>query len=142
MVLSIQKGEVVDLLGGGAVGDEFRQLFRFGHDDPAFKARRNLAELGVGTNPNAHRPDNVVESEKIRGTVHIGIGDNIHMGGQVEADLHEDLVQPQPDLILDGRPVIVGGEWSFWQNQRSGGSPIMNTLGLWTVDQTGGNATS
>lgn len=113
MLLRIQKGEVVELLGGGAVGEEFRQLFQFGNDDPAFKARRNLAELGVGTNPNAHRPDNVLEAEKIKGTVHIGIGDNIHMGGQVQADLHEDFVLPQPDLILDGRPVIVGGEWSF-----------------------------
>ena len=141
MVLSIQKGEVVDLLGGGAVGDEFRQLFRFGNDDPAFKARRNLAELGVGTNPNAHRPDNVLEVDKIKGTVHIGIGDNIHMGGLVESDRTRTLL-PQPDLILDGRPVIVGGEWSFQQDPKSSGSPIMNTLGLWTVDQTGHNAAS
>jgi leucyl aminopeptidase (aminopeptidase T) len=111
MVLRIQKGVVVELHGGGGVGDEFRQLFRFESDDPVHRARRNLAELGIGTNPNARRPDNVLEAEKIKGTVHIGIGDNIHMGGLVEADSHEDFVQPQADLILDGTPVIVGGEW-------------------------------
>jgi leucyl aminopeptidase (aminopeptidase T) len=112
MVLLIQGGEVVELHGGGARGDELRQLFRFGSDLAADKARRNLAELGIGTNPNARRPDNVLEAEKIKGTVHIGIGDNIHMGGRVAADLHEDLVQPQASLILDGTLVIAGGEWN------------------------------
>ena len=113
MIFRVEKGEVIELLGGGAVGDEFRQLLNLGSDDPACKARRNVAELGIGTNPNARKPDNVLEAEKIKGTVHIAIGDNIHMGGQVEADLHEDFVQPQPDLILDGKPVIVGGEWKI-----------------------------
>jgi leucyl aminopeptidase (aminopeptidase T) len=113
MVLHIQKGVVVELQGGGGVGDEFRQLFRFDSDEPVLKARRNLAELGIGTNPNARRPDNVLEAEKIKGTVHIGIGDNIHMGGLVEADSHEDFVQPQADLILDGKLVIAGGEWKI-----------------------------
>jgi hypothetical protein len=110
MVLRIHRGEVLELHGGGAAGDELRQLLRFDSDDPVHKARRNLAELGIGTNPNTHRPDNVLEAEKIKGTVHIGIGDNIHMGGCVEADMHADFVQPQADLILDGKPVIVGGE--------------------------------
>jgi leucyl aminopeptidase (aminopeptidase T) len=95
------------------VGDRFRQSLDPESQDPVHQARRNLAELGVGTNPNARRPDNVLEAEKIKGTVHLGVGDNIHMGGQVESDSHEDLLQPQPDLILDGRPVIVNGEWKI-----------------------------
>jgi hypothetical protein len=33
------------------------------------------------------------------------------MGGTVVADLHEDFVIPQPDLLLDDRVVIEGGEW-------------------------------
>ena len=84
-----------------------------GGDDPVCKARRNLAELGIGTNPNARRPDNVLEAEKIKGTVHVAIGDNAHMGGRVEADFHEDFVLPQPDLYLDGILVIEGGEWKI-----------------------------
>jgi leucyl aminopeptidase (aminopeptidase T) len=111
MILHIRGGQVVELSGGGAVAEALGRLFGFGSDDPVYVARRNLAELGIGTNPNAQRPDNVLEAEKIKGTVHIGIGDNIHMGGQVAADSHEDFVQPQPDLLLDGKPVIVGGEW-------------------------------
>jgi leucyl aminopeptidase (aminopeptidase T) len=111
MVFRVRRGEIVELHGGGAVGEELRRLFRFESDDPAHRARRNLAELGIGTNPNAHKPDNVLEAEKIRGTVHLGIGDNLHMGGRVGADLHEDFVQPEPDLILDGRTIIAGGAW-------------------------------
>jgi len=113
IVLRIEEGEVVELRGGGAVGDEFRQFLSLGEDNPVCKARRNLAELGIGTNPNACRPDNVLEAEKIKGTVHIAIGDNAHMGGRVEADFHEDFVQPQPDLYLDGKLVIEGGEWKI-----------------------------
>jgi aminopeptidase len=113
MIFRIEKGVVVELLGGGAVGDKFRELLNLGDDDPMYVARRNLAELGIGANPNARKPDNVLEAEKIKGTLHIAIGDNIHMGGRVEADLHDDFVQPQADLLLDGKPVIVGGEWKI-----------------------------
>jgi aminopeptidase len=111
MVLVIHGGEVVELRGQGTVPDQFRQLFQLGSEEPVHRARRNLAELGIGTNPNARRPDNVLEAEKIKGTVHIGIGDNIHMGGRIESDLHEDFVLPRPDLLLDGRLVIDGGDW-------------------------------
>jgi leucyl aminopeptidase (aminopeptidase T) len=111
MVFTIEKGLVVELAGGGTVGDKFRQLLNLSSDDPVYLSRRNLAELGVGTNPNARRPDNVLEAEKIKGTVHVAIGDNIHMGGTVEADLHEDFTQPGVDLILDGQPLIKGGQW-------------------------------
>lgn len=111
MIFHIEQGMVVELLGGGAVGDKFRAMLKLGDDDPLYQARRNLAELGIGTNPNARKADNVLEAEKIKGTVHIAIGDNIHMGGQVEADLHDDFVQPQVDLFLDGKAVILGGKW-------------------------------
>jgi Leucyl aminopeptidase (aminopeptidase T) len=106
MRLVFRAGQVVEVLGGGRVGEELRQFLRPGDDAPLYAARRNLAELGVGTNPNARRPDNVLEAEKIRGTVHIAIGDNAHMGGRVAADFHEDFVVPQAELWLDGKRVL------------------------------------
>jgi hypothetical protein len=33
------------------------------------------------------------------------------MGGSVESDVHEDYVQAEPDLLLDGEPTGVRGEW-------------------------------
>ena len=113
MVLVFEHGEVVELRGGGAVGDHFRALLRVGNREEPYKSRRNLAELGIGTNPNAKRPDNVLEAEKIKGTIHIAIGDDIHMGGAVEADMHEDFVQPTPTLSLDGEVAIKDGIWQI-----------------------------
>jgi leucyl aminopeptidase (aminopeptidase T) len=109
MTLHFRDGLVYALEGGGAVGENFLELLRPGDDREPYRSRRNLAELGVGTNPNASHPDNVLEAEKIRGTVHLAIGDNAHMGGTVSADLHEDFVLPHPDLFLDGETVMRGG---------------------------------
>jgi leucyl aminopeptidase (aminopeptidase T) len=111
MALHFEEGLVVRLEGGGKVGDKFRGLLQLGSEEEVYRLRRNLAELGIGTNPNAKQPDNVLEAEKIKGTVHLAIGDSSHMGGKVVADLHEDFVIPQPDLLLDGTVAIARGEW-------------------------------
>lgn len=104
MVLEFKDGYVVSLQGGGQVGAEFSRLLAFGDD--SLKHRRNCAELGIGTNPKAKKPDNVLEAEKIKGTIHIAIGDSSHLGGVNESDLHEDFVIPNPRLYLDGEMVL------------------------------------
>lgn len=110
MVFTFKDGYVVEISGGGEVGDRFRRLLALEKKEQPYVSRRNLAELGVGTNPYAKRPDNVLEAEKIRGTVHVAIGDNSHMGGKVESDLHEDFIIPRPTLTLDGKVVMKDGE--------------------------------
>lgn len=107
MELEFRKGYVTSLKGGNQVGEEFRTLLSFG--DESLKHRRNCAELGIGTNPKAKRPDNTLESEKIKGTIHVAVGDSSHMGGLTESDLHEDFVIPEPTLYLDGRVVMEEG---------------------------------
>ena len=110
MTIVFKKGYVTKIVGGGKVGDEYRGLLDFKKKEEPFVSRRNLAELGVGTNPNAKRPDNVLESEKIKGTVHLAIGDNSHMGGKVSSDLHQDFIIPKPTLMLDGKAVMKDGK--------------------------------
>jgi len=110
MILVFKNGKVIDVIGGGDVGETFRALLSLGREEEPYISRRNLAELGVGTNPHAKRPDNVLEAEKIRGTVHVAVGDSSHLGGTVAADLHEDFIIPHPDLILDGKTVMKNGE--------------------------------
>lgn len=109
MTLVFRGGEVVQILGGGTVGHEFMQLLKPGVDDEPWRSRRNLAELGIGTNPCAKRHDNVVEAEKIKGTVHIAVGNSLQMGGKVAADLHQDFILPSPDLYIDGKPILEKG---------------------------------
>ncbi|NOZ24993.1 MAG: aminopeptidase [Nitrospirae bacterium] len=77
----------------------------------------NIAEVGIGTNDRAARPDNILESEKILGTVHIALGDNSSFGGEVKTPFHQDFVFFRPTVVLtyrdssetillkDGRPV-------------------------------------
>ncbi|MEW6569570.1 MAG: peptidase [Nitrospirota bacterium] len=60
----------------------------------------NIAELGIGTNEAARRPDNILESEKILGTIHIALGDNSSFGGNVKTPFHEDFVFFKPTVTL------------------------------------------
>ena len=71
---------------------------------------RNIAELGIGTNDKASRPDNMLEAEKILGTIHIALGDNTGFGGTVSAPFHEDYVFYQPTLtaiMADGSTQVI-----------------------------------
>jgi len=110
MVLIFEDGEVVAVECGGETGKKLSEFLDLPARGQAAKPRRMLAELGVGTNPNARRTDINLEAEKIRGTVHLAIGDGSHMGGLNAADFHQDHVIPEADLILDGKVVMQGGK--------------------------------
>jgi leucyl aminopeptidase (aminopeptidase T) len=76
-------------------------------------ANRNIAELGIGTNDRATRPDNILEAEKILGTIHIALGDNSGFGGTVSTPFHEDYVFYRPTLTAiaaDGTEEILLGD--------------------------------
>lgn len=60
----------------------------------------NIAELGIGTNDRASRPDNILESEKILGTIHIALGDNSTFGGRVTTPFHQDFIFFKPTVTL------------------------------------------
>ena len=109
--LVFESGKVSSVLGNDQLGTKYRQLLDFGKNDQVHTARRNCAELGIGLNPFAKRLDILLEAEKIRGTVHIAIGSNIHFGGQVDADFHQDFVIFCPTLELDGDIIIKDGEF-------------------------------
>jgi leucyl aminopeptidase (aminopeptidase T) len=110
MTFIFEAGYVCEVQGGGTVGDSYRLALELPAPTRQM-ARRNLAELGIGTNPKAKSVASLLEAEKIMGTVHIAIGDNSHIGGVVEADLHQDFVIWEPTLALDGNLVIRSGEW-------------------------------
>jgi len=104
MVLEFNNGYVSSLTGGGEVGNQFINLFRFGEKE--FQHRRNCAELGIGTNPNAKNAENGLEAEKIWGTIHIAVGDSAHMQGMTVSDLHEDFIIPDPRVYFDRKKVM------------------------------------
>jgi leucyl aminopeptidase (aminopeptidase T) len=66
----------------------------------------NLAELGIGANVGVTElVGSVLLDEKAGGTVHIAIGDDHGIGGDVEAPLHLDGILTDPTVYADGEAV-------------------------------------
>jgi leucyl aminopeptidase (aminopeptidase T) len=94
IILLVRNGTVKRVLGGERYAGYLRNKLR------ERKENANIAELGIGTNDRASRPDNILESEKIMGTVHIALGDNSTFGGTVSTPFHQDFVFFKPTLTL------------------------------------------
>ncbi len=94
VVLTVRNGHVTDVSGD----DEYALSLRAKLSER--KENGNIAELGIGTNRAARRPDNILESEKIYGTIHIALGDNSSFGGKVQTPFHQDFVFFRPTVTL------------------------------------------
>jgi leucyl aminopeptidase (aminopeptidase T) len=70
----------------------------------------NVAELGVGTNEKAELSANLLEAEKILGTVHVAFGASAGIGGTVQVPVHIDGVVTRPTLELDGEAILRDGQ--------------------------------
>jgi leucyl aminopeptidase (aminopeptidase T) len=97
LTFEIKEGLVQEMSGDKAAIKEFEEIFNKN------KLNRNIAELGIGTNPKAKDVTNVLEAEKILGTVHIALGDNSGFGGKVSTPFHEDFVVFSPTLKLKSK---------------------------------------
>lgn len=102
--LTVTDGELVD--AEGAEGERLLRLLRdAGPHGP------NLAELGVGTNERAGLIGNLIEDEKILGTLHVAFGSSAGFGGTVRVPIHLDCVVLSPTLDVGGTRVIEAGEF-------------------------------
>jgi leucyl aminopeptidase (aminopeptidase T) len=70
---------------------------------------RLVAELGIGTNPAATVTGNILEDEKVIGTVHIAFGMSVSLGGTNVSSVHVDGVIRYATVELDGRVVMRDG---------------------------------
>lgn len=68
-----------------------------------------VAEFGVGTNDAARIIGNILEDEKVMGTIHIAFGNNVSMGGMVNVPIHLDGIIQSPTVELDGRLLMDNG---------------------------------
>ena len=94
LILTVKDGYVTAVSGE----DEYAEYLNIRLSER--KENGNIAELGIGTNDAAKRPDNILESEKILGTVHIALGDNSSFGGNVKTPFHQDFVFFKPTVTL------------------------------------------
>ena len=110
MALWVRDGRLHEVEGGGPAAELLRRKIR---ESPL---NANVAELGVGTNPGAKRPDNILESEKILGTIHVAFGDNHGFGGKVSTPFHQDYVVFKASLVAElpggkRREILRDGRW-------------------------------
>lgn len=114
VTVRIEKGRAVSVSG------EDRGSVRWLEDAlAAHPENSNVAELGIGTNPAATRPDNILESEKILGTIHVAFGDNHTFGGTTVAPYHQDFVVFNASLVAvwekgGGRRVLLDNGQPGW----------------------------
>jgi leucyl aminopeptidase (aminopeptidase T) len=102
--LTVEDGRLTR--GAGEEGERF-----FAHLDEHGEPGRNLAELGVGTNDRARVTGNVLEDEKILGTVHVAFGASAGIGGTVSVPVHEDVIVVEATLEVDGETLLDAGRY-------------------------------
>ena len=107
--LTVAEGRIVAADGG--LGPEYIELL-LAHGELG----TNLAELGVGTNDKARLTGNVLEDEKILGTVHVAFGASAGIGGTVSVPIHLDVVILDASLEVDGQAVLDGGRYVLNQS--------------------------
>jgi leucyl aminopeptidase (aminopeptidase T) len=102
--LTVRDGRITAAEGG--LGAEYlRQLRAHG------ELGTNLAELGVGTNDRATLTGNVLEDEKILGTVHVAFGASAGIGGTVSVPIHLDVVVLDASLTIGATAVLDAGRY-------------------------------
>ena len=100
IVCRVRRGSIVEM-GGEAQARFLCEHLESFADPRCF----NVAELGVGLNPNARLTGEMLEDEGVLGTIHIGIGTSHTLGGEIVAPTHYDLLMWQPTIAVDGRIV-------------------------------------
>lgn len=94
ITLNIEKGKVQSVEGSERYTVYLKEMLSKRPENA------NIAELGIGTNDMASRLDNILESEKIFGTIHIALGDNSSFGGKVRTPFHQDFLFFKPTVTL------------------------------------------
>jgi len=99
--LLFEGGKVVSIEGEPRAGYLERAL-QEGEQKPNGERSRTIAELGIGTNPQARLQGNLITDEKVAGTIQVAIGRNDFLGGKNLAPVHIDCVVSEPRLRVDG----------------------------------------
>ncbi len=100
--LTIENGYVTKIEGERS--EELKQTL-----DKTGKQAYKIAEFGIGTNPKAIISGSVLEDEKVRGTIHMALGNDIYYGGNNSVPLHLDGIVKKPNIEVDGRLIMKNG---------------------------------
>jgi len=102
--VEVKNGFATKITGGNAAKKLNTMLDKVG------KKARNIAEFGIGTNDSARLSGILLEDEKVMGTVHLALGNNVTMGGSVNVPIHVDGVITKPTVYIDGKLLMEKGK--------------------------------
>jgi len=100
----VKDGYATDITGGDKADVLVKMLDEVGPE------ARNIAEIGIGTNDKVILSGLLLEDEKKLGTVHIALGNNVSMGGNVNVPIHLDGVIKNPTMFFDDKMVMENGK--------------------------------
>lgn len=101
--VEVKDGFATKITGGAAAKKLNKMLNEVG------RGSRNIAEFGIGTNDSAKLSGVLLEDEKVMGTVHIALGNNVTMGGTFNVPIHVDGVIKKPTVWMDGKLLMENG---------------------------------
>jgi len=104
VTIEVEKGFAAKITGGRPAKRLSEMLDKVG------RGARNIAEFGIGTNDSARLSGVLLEDEKVMGTIHIAVGNNISMGGTFNVPIHLDGVIKKPTVYLDGKLLMKNGK--------------------------------
>jgi leucyl aminopeptidase (aminopeptidase T) len=102
--IEVQNGFATKI-SGGRLANKLKVML-----DKVGKNARNIAEFGIGTNDSAKLSGVLLEDEKVMGTIHIALGNNVSMGGSVNVPIHLDGVVKKPTVWMDGKLLMKDGK--------------------------------
>jgi leucyl aminopeptidase (aminopeptidase T) len=99
----IKDGYAEKITGKGEAKKFQKMLDKVGRD------ARAVAEFGIGTNYKAKIIGQILEDEKVLGTIHIAFGNNLSMGGNINVPIHLDGLVKKPTVFIDDVVIMESG---------------------------------
>lgn len=104
VVFQVREGMIVSI-EGGVQAEILKEDLKSKNDPNVY----NIAEMGIGLNPKCKFTGFMLEDEGVYGSVHIGIGTSITLGGKIQAACHYDLIMTGATIEVDDRVILKDG---------------------------------
>jgi len=74
------------------------------------KKAYKIAEFGIGTNPKATITGRILEDEKVLGTAHFALGNDLSYKGNNDVPVHLDGIMTKPTIYIDDKKIMEDGK--------------------------------